>query len=153
MSADNFSIVRVSANELAQIHAIEQRAHSHPWPLSQFENRMSGGSQLSWCVKDTSQKVLAYCFISKVVDQAELLNIAVDPDFQGKGIGAQLMQYFLDALPEETKEVFLEVRESNASAIALYDNLGFNQVGVRSNYYPSAKGKEDALLFALSLSF
>lgn len=139
----------VSDADIDAIVGIENLAHSHPWPHQQFEQRLNKASQFSWCVKHNGV-VQAYCFISQVLDQAELLNIAVDPACQGQGIARRLMQHFMAELPRPLTEVFLEVRESNAAAIALYDSLGFNEIGRRENYYPAAgkRGREDALLMA-----
>ena len=87
-----------------------------------------------------------------VLDEATLFNIAIDPAFQRQGLGRTLLEEVIQQL--EQKDVFtlwLEVRASNAKAIALYESLGFNELSVRRNYYPAAQGREDAIMMALPL--
>ena len=71
-------------------------------------------------------------------DTADLLDIAVEPDMQGRGIGSRLMQFMVDeCVSRGVKEIFLEVRATNQSAVALYKKFGFEQISVRKNYYSS----------------
>ncbi|MEN8803398.1 MAG: GNAT family N-acetyltransferase, partial [Thiogranum sp.] len=71
---------------------------------------------------------------------------------QRRGIGSKLMKHFLQlARRHDADIVMLEVRPSNVSAVSLYEKMGFNEIGVRRNYYPADEGREDALLLALSL--
>lgn len=139
------NITAVEKSHIDSIVAIENQAHTHPWPASQFEQRLNQANQYSWCVHDEG-RLVAYCFVSQVVDQVELLNIAVDPQMQGRGYGRQLMEFFMQALPKPYSEIFLEVRESNDAAIGMYEQLGFNEMGRREGYYPAKKGREDALI-------
>jgi len=90
-----------------------------------------------------------------VLDEANLLLMAIDPKYQGKGLGFQLLDQSVELLGDGCVMVFLEVRQSNATAIGLYEKAGFHQMGVRKNYYPAdralfANGKEDAVLMALT---
>ena len=87
-----------------------------------------------------------------VLDEATLFNIAVDPAFQRRGLGRELLTHLIREL--ETRDVFtlwLEVRASNVAAIALYESLGFNEATIRRNYYPTAEGREDAIIMALPI--
>lgn len=144
-------IAPLDHSDLPSIVQLEESAHSHPWPEAQFQQRIQSDSQIHAAAWNDDQ-LLAYYFASQVVDQAELLNIAVAPKAQGQGLGEQMLQHLLDHLSSDINEVFLEVRASNAAAIALYEKLGFNQMGVRNNYYPCEKnGREDALLYGLSV--
>ena len=78
-----------------------------------------------------------------------LLNIAVAPANQGKGYGKKLMDAFLDMCEKAKAEsAWLEVRESNHNAFGLYESIGFNEVDRRRNYYPTASGKEDAIIMS-----
>ncbi|MCV6626822.1 MAG: ribosomal protein S18-alanine N-acetyltransferase [Cellvibrionaceae bacterium] len=141
----------VTAADLEALLKIEQQAHSHPWPASQFEQRLGGRSQLQAALVQ-GDKILGYYFASQVVDQAELLNIAVAPAAQGRGFGRLLLQHLIGRLDPAVSELFLEVRASNTPAIGLYEALGFNQVGLRQGYYPRPEGgREDALLYAYTL--
>lgn len=71
-------------------------------------------------------------------DSADLLDIAVEPDMRMRGIGSSLMQFLIDECKKRSvKEIFLEVRETNEGAIALYEKFGFEQISIRKNYYTS----------------
>ncbi len=94
----------------------------------------------------------AFAITQVVLDEASLFNIAVDPAYQRRGFGRALLQHLIDQLlARDVMTLWLEVRASNAPAIALYEQLDFNQVSRRPNYYPCASGREDALIMALTL--
>ncbi|HBV91304.1 MAG TPA: ribosomal-protein-alanine N-acetyltransferase, partial [Pantoea sp.] len=100
---------------------------------------------------DVDGKMAAFAITQVVLDEASLFNIAVDPAFQRRGLGRQLLQHLIDELiKRDVLTLWLEVRASNQPAIALYEQLGFNQVSRRPNYYPTASGREDAILMALT---
>jgi ribosomal-protein-alanine N-acetyltransferase len=87
-----------------------------------------------------------------VLDEVTLMDIVVSPSHQGKGLGKSLLQHLMDQCNQNNiQQIWLEVRESNAVAINLYDNAGFILVEHRVNYYPSAKGKEDAMIMCCYL--
>lgn len=129
---------------------VEQAAHSHPWAASIMQ-RYLAKPNVCW-VLEYQQRVVAHAVVSVIADQAELLTIAVHPDYQGQGFGKQMAQQVIEvASAAAAEQLFLEVRESNSAAIALYEYLGFCETGRRRGYYPTATGREDALLFALPL--
>lgn len=87
-----------------------------------------------------------------MLDEATLFNIAVHPEHQRKGYGRALMEHLIAELEQRgILTLWLEVRASNQQAIALYQVLGFNEVSIRRNYYPTAQGREDAIIMALPL--
>ena len=88
-----------------------------------------------------------------MLDEATLFNIAIDPQKQGLGLGRQLLNELITQLRQKgILTLWLEVRESNKKAQALYDSLGFNQVDIRKNYYPTPDGKrENAVVMAVYL--
>lgn len=142
----------IQESDLANILDIEQAAHSHPWPLVQFSKRLDCGRHLHALLL-LEGEVCGYYIASQIADEAELLNISISPKWQGNGFGAKLLEHLISSLEPQTREIFLEVRASNLPAISLYEKLGFHQLGCRPNYYPcSKKGREDALLYALSLA-
>jgi ribosomal-protein-alanine N-acetyltransferase len=107
-------------------------------------------------VKDDSpNELLGFVEYYRVLDECHLLDIAVWPEWQGKGFGLALLHALLREMQGEgCKQCLLEVRRSNAGARALYERAGFGEVGVRRNYYPplSAEGSsEDAVLYYLAL--
>lgn len=92
-------------------------------------------------------KALGYFLGAVGFDEAELYRIGVLPEFRGQGHSKHIMEAFLDSLPKKTKRVFLEVREGNLPALKLYRQYGFENVGIRKNYY----GNENGLVFRLEL--
>jgi ribosomal-protein-alanine N-acetyltransferase len=129
---------------------IERVAAVHPWSLSQFRGSSMHESEHSLVLQEqTGGEVFGYCIYQRILDAATLLNIAVRPDRQGMGQGRLLMDYLLRQLPlQGVSRCLLEVRRSNLGAIALYRHIGFVDDGVRNNYYPTANGREDALLMS-----
>jgi ribosomal-protein-alanine N-acetyltransferase len=93
--------------------------------------------------------LVGYFYAQNIVGEVTLLNIAVDPDQQGNGYGKLLVEHFL-SISESAKaeSAWLEVRESNVAALSLYESLGFNELDRRFNYYPTQKGKEDAIIMS-----
>jgi ribosomal-protein-alanine N-acetyltransferase len=101
---------------------------------------------------DQESKPLGYYIGMKVLDEVTLMDIVVSTAHQGNGFGKSLLQHFMDQCSQNNiQQIWLEVRESNAAAIHLYDTAGFILVEQRVNYYPSAKGKEDALIMCCYL--
>lgn len=82
-----------------------------------------------------------------MLDEANLLLMAIDPQMQGKGLGYQLLETSIERLENQPVQIFLEVRESNKAAIGLYEKTGFHQIDVRRNYYPTQEGgRENAVI-------
>ncbi len=132
------------------VAAIEQRAYVFAWTPGIFRDCLRAGHQC-W-VLETDDKVLGYAVLSVAAGEAHLLNICIAPEYQGSGHGRRLLRRMIDlARWHLADRVFLEVRPSNPAAIALYDSEGFNQIGQRPNYYPAAKGREDAIVMAMEL--
>ncbi|RXJ73819.1 ribosomal-protein-alanine N-acetyltransferase [Veronia nyctiphanis] len=128
-----------------QLVSIEQRAHSHPWSeslLAKLDGKFACNVGIF-----VDGKLTGYFYAQCVSGEATLLNIVVDPNFQGQGLGKQLLSHFIHQMTAmKAEEAWLEVRESNTAAIALYESSGFNEIDRRVGYYPKDKGKEDALV-------
>lgn len=138
--------------DLPAVLAVEQQAYSHPWTQRNLQDAMGAGnlSQLLWA----GEALAGYFVAMPGVDEVHLLNITVAPAWQGRGL-ARLMLGALGlwALQLNKPWVWLEVRRSNARAIAVYERHGFKQVGVRKGYYPAARaGREDAIVMTLALA-
>jgi ribosomal-protein-alanine N-acetyltransferase len=87
-----------------------------------------------------------------VTDEVHLLNLTVASDFQKKGVGRALLNFLIaDALEQQAKKMILEVRRTNLAAIFLYESSGFDQIGLRKNYYPAHLGREDAIVMEMLL--
>ena len=143
------AISLLTPDDLAQAFAIECRSHAFPWSEKTFASNQ--GERFINLRLDVDGKMVAFAITQVVLDEASLFNIAVDPAFQRRGFGRQLLQHLIDELiKRNVLTLWLEVRASNLPAIALYEHLGFNQVSRRPNYYPTASGREDAILMALT---
>ncbi|UDJ86171.1 ribosomal protein S18-alanine N-acetyltransferase [Erwinia amylovora] len=140
----------LTPHDLDAAFAIEQRSHAFPWTEKTFASNQ-GERYLNFRL--TVDGVLAAFAITQVVlDEATLFNLAVDPAFQRRGLGRELLRHLIDELKQRSvMTLWLEVRASNRSAIALYEQLNFNEVSVRRHYYPTAGGEEDAIIMALTI--
>lgn len=130
---------------------IEQSANSHPWSEGTF-NTCFSERYFNAVLMDDNDAIIGFYIGEKVAVEASLFNIGVAPKAQGQGYGQQLMQHFIaQAQNLEALDCWLEVRQSNANAIKLYEKCGFIQTGLRPGYYPTTTGREDAILMALPL--
>lgn len=137
-------------SDLAAVIAIEQLVQTHPWKEQQFKESID--SYYSTVIEQQGQ-VVGFCILQPVLDEANLLLMAVHPSQQGKGLGYQLLEASIAQLKNDPLQIFLEVRESNQAAIALYEKSGFHQIDLRKNYYPAANGtREHAIIMVKSCS-
>lgn len=137
-------------SDLETVHRIECSAHTHPWSRQLFEDCLNSHQHcLLLCLEQT---VVGYCVISVAAGDAELLNMTTAPQWQRRGFARLTLSYLQSRLKEFADTLYLEVRESNTRAIGLYQELGFAEVGIRPNYYPSDKGREDAIIMACPLT-
>lgn len=143
-----FSLREVSQDDAPALLSIEKSVSPFPWSARQFADSMKNHQGY---VLLCQRRVIGYLFFQQVLDQAELLNIAVKPSFQGEGLGATLLEFCVDKLHASVRCLHLEVRASNFAAIALYISRGFRQVGERRDYYHDEHGREDALLMSCDL--
>ncbi len=157
-SNTNFACNPLSEIHIVKIHAIESAVHQSPWSAQSFSDCLTG-RQLCYVVTvpesgndEGNIEIVAYIVIALAGPDAEILNIAVADNWQKKGIGRALLQRAVNAIKGISEIIYLEVRESNVQAIELYASEDFVEVGVRENYYPAKKGREDAIIFALTLS-
>lgn len=136
--------------DLDQVVQIERLVQTHPWSMQQFQESIQ--SYHSTVIEQAGQ-VVGFCILQPVLDEANLLLMAIHPSQQGRGLGYQLLDASLAQLKNNPIQVFLEVRESNQAAIALYEKSGFHQIDVRKNYYPQADGsREHAIIMVKSCS-
>lgn len=136
--------------DLGSIVRIEKRAYPYPWSKGIFKDCLSAG----YCCQlmEYYGRTTGYGVLSVALDEAHLLNLCIDPDWQGRGLAGYLLQHMSEqACTAGATSLFLEVRPSNAVALRLYRGFGFCEVGTRRGYYPAARGREDALIMALTL--
>ncbi|MAL04108.1 MAG: ribosomal-protein-alanine N-acetyltransferase [Arenimonas sp.] len=136
--------------DVEAVSAIEKRAYPFPWSPGIFRDCLRAGHHC-W-VLESPPVLLGYGVLSAAAGEAHLLNLCIAPEHQGHGHGRRLLARMMDlARWNRAAQVFLEVRPSNPKAIALYRDYGFNEIGLRPNYYPASKGREDAIVMAMEL--
>ncbi|XID76002.1 ribosomal protein S18-alanine N-acetyltransferase [Alkanindiges sp. WGS2144] len=145
----NNAIRVMTLADLPRVHFIEQQVQSHPWSQQLFIDSIQAGHQCT--VLELDGTIAGFCILQKVLDEANLLLMAIASEYQKQGLGYQLLEQSIQALGTGCNMIFLEVRQSNQAAIALYEKMGFAQIDLRKNYYPTAQGKEHAVIMALTL--
>ncbi|WP_253306117.1 ribosomal protein S18-alanine N-acetyltransferase [unidentified bacterial endosymbiont] len=139
------------SSELEMAYAIAQAGHRYPGQLETFLAQQ-GHAYLNLKVMEIT-KMVGFAITQIVQDEASLLDLVIHPVAQRRGVGRQLLLALIEQLQRRSVQtLWLEVRISNAPARALYQQLSFNEVFVRSGYYPAEKGREDALILARALT-
>lgn len=137
--------------DLEAVADLTRRADPFGWTLRNFSDAHASGNTLMVLTVDGVTTGIAA--VMHVLDESELLEIAVQPAMQGRGYGkALLAQAIALARRNGAVRMFLEVRESNARARKMYTSFGFEETGRRKNYYPTENGREDAILMTAQLS-
>jgi len=138
--------------ELDAVLAIEVSAYAFPWSRGNFIDSLAAGYPAQ-VLLDAQGAVLGYFVAMGGVDEMHLLNITVAPAVQGRGHARQMIDALIALCRDHlAHELWLEVRETNTHARAIYTRLGFEQKGVRKGYYPAPFGRrEDAVVMSLKL--
>lgn len=145
-----FSVRPMTEADLPAIHAIETAAYPFPWSAGIFRDCLRAGYLCS--VAELDERTVGYAVLSLAADEAHLLNICIESQHRCRGLGRRLMRFlFSQAMRQGARQLFLEVRPSNLSAIRLYQSLGLQQVGIRRGYYQATQGREDALVLRVDL--
>ncbi|MDD5227672.1 MAG: ribosomal protein S18-alanine N-acetyltransferase [Methylococcales bacterium] len=140
---------KMNRSDLTQVVAIEKSSYNFPWGEDIFRDCLN--TRYDCWVCELGDDVLGYGIMSMAVGEAHILNLCVSPKEQKQGIGRKILEHLISIAKTDAEQMFLEVRPSNIHAIALYDSIGFNEIGVRKGYYEAVHGREDALMFALEL--
>ena len=136
--------VFLNESHVAPIAELEKLCFSDPWSENSIRYELTNPLSL-WLVALEDDRVAGYVGSQTVLDEADMMNIAVHPDFRRRGLAEALVTRLVTELRQkQVRCLTLEVRASNDPAIALYRKLGFVQVGRRLNYYRNPK--EDALI-------
>jgi len=136
--------------DLDAVMAIELRAYPFPWTRGIFRDCLLADYPARVLVQEG--EIIGYGMLSVAADEAHVLNVCAAPEVQGLGHGRRLLRALLQlARGRGVQRVFLEVRPSNPTAIALYHAEGFNEIGRRPRYYPAKQGREDAIVMAMEL--
>ena len=129
---------------MAQVAELEKICFADPWSEKSIASELDHTWSL-WLVALDDNNVVGYIGSQTAVDETDVMNVAVHPDYRRRGIAERLIGILVAELKDRgSRALMLEVRSSNAPAIALYEKLGFSQVGRRKNYYRNPK--EDALI-------
>lgn len=138
-------VERLTEEALERVQAIEAESGPYCWSRADWLSSLQSDDCFELVCDGQAVAVAAF---SVVCDEANLLNIAVPERAQRQGHARRLLVHCLSEYESAgIKHCFLEVRRSNAPAIALYERLGFSLIGERKNYYPVKDGREDALVY------
>lgn len=150
------TISTLTEHDLTKAFELEQICHAIPWSKQIFFSNQ-GDRYLNFKIT-VDKQIVGFCICQQAFDEANLFNIAIHPDFRKQGLAKALLNHLIEALiaiksPCPISTLWLEVRQSNSPAIELYHALGFNQITVRKNYYPTTGGQqEDAIIMAYTLA-
>lgn len=137
-------ITNMTAAHVSSVAELEKVCFSAPWSENSVASELNNPLAL-WLVAVENDRLAGYIGSQSVEGEADVMNVAVHPDFRRRGIAEELCRQLVSVLNErDVHRLTLEVRASNAPAIALYEKLGFTLVGRRPNYYRHPK--EDALI-------
>ena len=138
-------MIRIMQNtDVDIVVQIEKSVQTHPWSRQQFIESLNS---YQCTVIESQNRVVGFCILQPVLDEANLLLMAIHPSQQGKGLGFKLLDESIALLKNNPVQIFLEVRESNQAAIALYEKSAFHQIDLRKNYYPKKEGgREHAII-------
>ena len=137
----------MSYEDIGLVMDIEKYAYEFPWSETIFQDCLRVG-YCCW-VLERDEILVAYGVMSVAVGESHILNLCVHPAYQSLGLGKMLLTHLLDLAKQHNANMtFLEVRPSNFAAIKLYLDAGFDEIGLRRNYYPARIGREDALILA-----
>jgi [ribosomal protein S18]-alanine N-acetyltransferase len=139
---------RLGLTDLRAIEEIERKSYPTPWSRSMFAGELAKPSSIclgAFEADSEESQLCGYLIVSRYVDAWHVMNVAVDPAHRGRGIATMLLDRLFELTADDARRGYtLEVRVSNATAIALYERLGFQARGIRRGYYTD--NREDALI-------
>ena len=143
-SLNMLEIKKMLSEDAAEVAAIERMIFSQPWSEKGFLDSLESPDTLYFVVK-VQGVIVGYCGLLQSFEEADITNVAVHPEWRGRGIAYQMLQTLMEQGKTRGIERYtLEVRVSNASAIHVYEKLGFTSVGIRKNFYDMPR--EDAVI-------
>ncbi len=142
---------RMTEEDLSAVMFGEMAAYTHPWTEKIFRDCLDNRHYSCW-VLELNRQIAGHVVISAAVGEAHILNLCVYPQNQRQGWGRKMLnEAEWIAKQHKAETCFLEVRPSNVVGITLYQTMGYNEVGLRKNYYPADQGREDAIIMAKAL--
>ncbi|WP_408631632.1 ribosomal protein S18-alanine N-acetyltransferase [Metabacillus kandeliae] len=146
----NVTIRMMTAEDIEAVHHVELQSFSVPWTKESFYNEVVHNMFATYLVAEIEGEIVGYCGLWVIIDEAQITNIAVLPEYRGNSIGEHLLRKASRiAKKRGAVKLSLEVRVSNYAAQGLYRKLGFEPGGVRKNYYTD--NLEDALVMWVSI--
>jgi ribosomal-protein-alanine N-acetyltransferase len=144
-------LLTLSESDLDRVVAVEQTVYSHPWTLGNFKDALKSG--YAAFKLEAGEHLIGYLVAMQVIDEVHLLNITLAPAFQRQGWAHAMLQFLnLWSMQKEAQCLWLEVRQSNERALKLYKAFGFEQVGLRKDYYPESRtSRESAVVMRMSV--
>jgi ribosomal-protein-alanine N-acetyltransferase len=137
----------METGDLPAVLEIERASFTTPWSETSFFNELKNPRSTVKAARRDG-RLTGYIFASRILDEGHILDLAVHPDFRRQGIGSALAAHAIEHLREEgCGFIFLEVRVSNQPAVKMYKRFGFEEIGIRKNYYLSPE--EDAVVMVL----
>ena len=141
----NVELRRLDARDLELVEVIERESYPTPWSRSMFDAELRKPSALAVGAFTPEGELVGYAFVSRYVDAWHVMNVAVAGAYRRRGIASALLERVFEVTESDPRRGHtLEVRVSNAGAIALYEGLGFERRGIRRGYYTD--NREDALI-------
>lgn len=148
-SPDRF--VPLAAERIPEVMELERKIYPFPWSGGNFEDALRSGYS-GWTLVSQSDTIIAYAIAMLAVEEAHLLNLAVDPPQRRRGYGWRMLDWMARTMHEYgARSLLLEVRPSNADALRLYRQYGFEPIGTRRGYYPARRGREDAIVMRVAI--
>ncbi|MGE3919692.1 MAG: ribosomal protein S18-alanine N-acetyltransferase [Gammaproteobacteria bacterium] len=138
--------------DFKEVVALENMVQHAPWTVVSFKDCLKPPNYAF--VLELEEHAIGFGVISVTsqIEEAQIMNIAVAPEYQKQGLGKKMLLFLIDlAKQHHIKNLFLEVRKSNKGAFDLYTRLGFNEIGIRKQYYRLKRGREDAIIMGKTL--
>lgn len=146
----NLSFAKMQLSDLDKVMEIETSCYPVPWSKGVMRDCIN--SDYHCIVLKQADTIVGYGVLMTAYDESHLLNMCVNPKHQGQGMGKKLLNYFENiCIYNRSKAFLLEVRVSSPIARSLYKSFGFQQIGVRKNYYKCIDGREDAIVMTKQL--
>lgn len=140
----------LNQDDIEELLKIEHESFTLPWTREAFQNEFSINQFAVYVGLEDDGKLIGYCGVWIIIDEAHITNVAILPEYRGRKLGETLMRKVMElAVEREVKTMTLEVRVSNDVAQSLYRKLGFQDGGIRKNYYTD--NQEDALVMWVNL--
>ena len=151
----SISFNRLTPVEIPSALSIEERNSDYPWSQLQFTTSIENSNNICYCLS-LNDKTIGYLITLLSIDTADILNIGIDPDFKRQGYGTALLNHLIEELRKRNiREILLEVRAGNKSAIQFYKKQGFKEISVRKNYYTknskNQSQREDGIIMRIKI--